>query len=855
MSCAKVGEDLYLCCGKEKCSNTSTSIWGSNPYTSDCPPCQGARHSGTIGPEGGFFKMVPLGQVDSFKGSEAHDITTADYGAYSGVRVEIAPSDPFGDGLITQCFSVGEFCYCRGSEKGCTGGSGSIWGSNPYTYDSPMCQCAIHAGLISREAGGFFKLEALSDNPEKYEGTTANDITSTEYGSYRGVKLSAMTDLSMLPGASVTQQKTFGQGEEVFTCVQCNQRYIEVENDILANACNFHEFLPSINPVDNTIKKKVAACCGQEAPCKKGPHRPIHHCDYRYAAHEKLIGDMTNGDCLDMYGEVKDDNLDKDSAEVGGLRRVAVAKVRRWKARTTAVEEDILMVHIGNYCDTYHIKFYTSAELDAIAQSGQTRIARLPDSQQSYSFAEWIIQDGALVGVHIEAKSISSADPDAMDVYFSRFPLELVRTEKLTDGGITLHTPETEYDLPESIRAGPLYPVGPSRPERSHTFHTHGQLPLRCAVNKIKCKNSIDKTTGPFLDVFNSQLLLVNTNKSDNLVIVKMSCEYRVIGQKEWTAVPEDRLTINQTCTLAPYTLHAVDFKIVLTVPPENSPPLALTHVLAGSLCARFQPIRFRFTLIDVEGRSSFRVFEYVTPRESLYRGTPSTDARMFVDDLDWLFRDNMPVTYDFHRDDEEKFRVNFGSSGTIDYRSFSCVKDFNEVAYTAMKTGEYEQHINTFRSGMGAPFPLLATASSYALIDENTHRVYAVKVILSNKTSSQVCYFKMPLYGNNNGVASKIVPIKPAVEKAVIPEIEPRELPVYEQDDDFDDIPYVKPVTASTASGKSLKLESSTVANLQRLNASLEHMADSMEQFESIEKSITSISDSIAALVDKLAS
>jgi hypothetical protein len=46
----------------------------------------GARHSGILGAEGGFFKMVSVGQVDKFVGSEANGITTADYGAYSGVR-------------------------------------------------------------------------------------------------------------------------------------------------------------------------------------------------------------------------------------------------------------------------------------------------------------------------------------------------------------------------------------------------------------------------------------------------------------------------------------------------------------------------------------------------------------------------------------------------------------------------------------------------------------------------------------------------------------------------------------------------------------------------------------------------
>jgi hypothetical protein len=52
----------------------------------------------------------------------------------------------------------------------------------------------------------------------------------------------------------------------------------------------------------------------------------------------------------------------------------------------------------------------------------------------------------------------------------------------------------------------------------------------------------------------------------------------------------------------------------------------------------------------------------------------------------------------------------------------------------------------------------------------------------------------------------------------------------------------------------KVLKLEPSTVANLQRLNASIEQMAQAMDEFESMAKSISSITDSVAAIVDKLA-
>jgi hypothetical protein len=90
---------------------------------------------------------------------------------------------------------------------------------------------------------GFFKVEKLPGDEyhESYTGTTANGITTSDYSRYRGVSLTPC-DGNPFPGCDgVRQSGTLGTGaEEVFTCVQCGQRYIEIENDILANACCFH---------------------------------------------------------------------------------------------------------------------------------------------------------------------------------------------------------------------------------------------------------------------------------------------------------------------------------------------------------------------------------------------------------------------------------------------------------------------------------------------------------------------------------------------------------------------------------------------------------------------------------------
>jgi len=85
------GQTGQAYCVGQGCTRSSGSIWGSNPYTTDAPRCQAARHAGVIGPAGGFFQIEDVGRVDSFTGSTGSgSITTQSYGAYGGIKISPA---------------------------------------------------------------------------------------------------------------------------------------------------------------------------------------------------------------------------------------------------------------------------------------------------------------------------------------------------------------------------------------------------------------------------------------------------------------------------------------------------------------------------------------------------------------------------------------------------------------------------------------------------------------------------------------------------------------------------------------------------------------------------------------------
>lgn len=70
----------------------------------------------------------------------------------------------------------------------CPGGgniSSRLWGTDVYTNDSSICTAAVHAGIITREAGGVVTIE-IRPGANSYVGTTRNGLTSLSYGRWNG---------------------------------------------------------------------------------------------------------------------------------------------------------------------------------------------------------------------------------------------------------------------------------------------------------------------------------------------------------------------------------------------------------------------------------------------------------------------------------------------------------------------------------------------------------------------------------------------------------------------------------------------------------------------------------------------
>jgi hypothetical protein len=66
---------------------------------------------------------------------------------------------------------------------GCVADHQPLWGSDPYTGDTPICVAAIHAGLLTDQGGQVTII--LEEGKPAYRGSKRNGLQSGDYGAYR----------------------------------------------------------------------------------------------------------------------------------------------------------------------------------------------------------------------------------------------------------------------------------------------------------------------------------------------------------------------------------------------------------------------------------------------------------------------------------------------------------------------------------------------------------------------------------------------------------------------------------------------------------------------------------------------
>ena len=168
---------------------TLDTVWGTETYTDDSSVCSAAVHVGLITVEDGGKVTIEIqpGQ-DAYEAGEANGVISEYYGTWDGSFT--FPDAPPGSGEFaappaswSQTASGLQVGDSRTLDCSAGGTIASVWGTDVYTSDSSICTAAVLEGLITVEDGGVVVVDVV-DGEDSYVGSTANGVTSQDYGAY-----------------------------------------------------------------------------------------------------------------------------------------------------------------------------------------------------------------------------------------------------------------------------------------------------------------------------------------------------------------------------------------------------------------------------------------------------------------------------------------------------------------------------------------------------------------------------------------------------------------------------------------------------------------------------------------------
>jgi hypothetical protein len=177
------------------------AVWGTDLYTDDSSVCRAAIHATAIAAaDGGLVLVTWAPAQEAYPGSERNGVSTNDYGRWprsffvqsvdaAGKPTTAATTSlPEGSARVSCRMSPGNLGGDPGKQwrvscpAGC-GQNGSVWGTDVYTSDTPICSAAIHAGVVTVASGGDATITIEGAQPS-FKGSARNGITSNDYGQY-----------------------------------------------------------------------------------------------------------------------------------------------------------------------------------------------------------------------------------------------------------------------------------------------------------------------------------------------------------------------------------------------------------------------------------------------------------------------------------------------------------------------------------------------------------------------------------------------------------------------------------------------------------------------------------------------
>jgi len=179
---SQLGKVLTFICPSN--INTSREIWGTDIYLYDSPICTAAVHAGVFTPGVSGQVTIIIGPgAKSLEGKKRNGVTSSSFGpsdaTYSFTSGETGQIDWYTRlDRVPDDFHAPITVVCPPKGHVVT----DVWGTDVYTSSSGICAAAVHAGVITLNAGGRVTV-TFQPKQETFIGSPRNKIESQDWTS------------------------------------------------------------------------------------------------------------------------------------------------------------------------------------------------------------------------------------------------------------------------------------------------------------------------------------------------------------------------------------------------------------------------------------------------------------------------------------------------------------------------------------------------------------------------------------------------------------------------------------------------------------------------------------------------
>jgi hypothetical protein len=181
---SQVGRVLTFICPAR--TMTNREIWGKDVYLVDSPICTAAAHAGVFTPGVSGQVTIVIGSgAQSFEGIGRNGVKSSSYGPGDAAYSFIQNGEPGQIDWITTLERVPDDFHSPLTLLCPPNGDADtyVWGTDVYRAGSSICVAAVHAGIITLDAGGRVTV-TLQPKQEKFVARLRNGVSTQTWSGW-----------------------------------------------------------------------------------------------------------------------------------------------------------------------------------------------------------------------------------------------------------------------------------------------------------------------------------------------------------------------------------------------------------------------------------------------------------------------------------------------------------------------------------------------------------------------------------------------------------------------------------------------------------------------------------------------